>query len=102
MTKVLPEFKLVPEPQDEPAKSLTFNEWSPDFVGNRNKIGGIADYIQKMTTPKCKSCGEDMSFYGQLDSLNDCSGEFDIADCGMIYVFFCFDCNDAQAIVQSA
>jgi hypothetical protein len=39
-----------------------------------------------------------MSFYGQLDSINE---EFNIADCGLIYVFLCFDCFEAKAIVQS-
>jgi len=40
-----------------------------------------------------------MSFYGQLDSVSD---EFAIADCGMIYVFFCFGCNESYSVVQSA
>ena len=39
-----------------------------------------------------------MTFYGQLDSIND---DICIADCGMIYVFICFDCFKAISIVQS-
>ena len=39
-----------------------------------------------------------MSFYGQLDSIGD---EYDIADCGMLYVFLCFDCFEATAFVHS-
>ncbi len=39
-----------------------------------------------------------MSFYGQLDSVGD---DIVIADCGLIYVFFCFGCQCAEAVVQS-
>jgi len=39
-----------------------------------------------------------MSFYGQLDSMND---EFVLADCGIIYVFVCFDCLQTKSILQS-
>jgi len=39
-----------------------------------------------------------MSFYGQLDSLND---EFCIADTGRICVFLCFSCNEAKATVET-
>jgi len=39
-----------------------------------------------------------MTFYGQLDSIND---EFILADCGLVYVFVCFDCFSAQAFIQS-
>jgi len=36
--------------------------------------------------------------YAQLGSLND---EFVIADCGMVYVFVCFECNEVKSIIQS-
>src|SRR5260221_600456 len=39
-----------------------------------------------------------MSFYGQLDSIND---EFCIADCGMICVFICFGCNTTLSMIHS-
>jgi hypothetical protein len=39
-----------------------------------------------------------MTFYGQLDSIND---DIIIADCGMIYVFLCFDCYEVTAKIQS-
>lgn len=39
-----------------------------------------------------------MTFYGQLDSIND---DFMIADVGLIYVFFCFDCNEVSAMIDS-
>ncbi|CAN7721300.1 hypothetical protein LJR290_006098 [Variovorax sp. LjRoot290] len=39
-----------------------------------------------------------MTFYAQLDSIND---EVVLADCGMIYVFVCFDCFETKSILQS-
>lgn len=39
-----------------------------------------------------------MSFYAQLDSIND---DIILADCGMIYVFVCFDCLETTALLQS-
>ena len=39
-----------------------------------------------------------MTFYGQLDSIND---EFMIADVGIVRVFVCFDCFEAHATVES-
>ena len=40
-----------------------------------------------------------MTFYGQLDSIND---EICLADCGMIYVFVCFDCFETKSIFQTS
>ena len=39
-----------------------------------------------------------MTFYGQLDSIND---DFCLADCGLIYVFVCLDCNTVHSLIQS-
>jgi hypothetical protein len=39
-----------------------------------------------------------MTFYGQLDSIND---DITIADAGMVYVFICFEDFSAAAFVQS-
>ena len=39
-----------------------------------------------------------MTFYGQLDSIND---EFRLGDCGMVYVFVCFDCIEVTSLIQS-
>ncbi len=39
-----------------------------------------------------------MTFYGQLDSVGD---DICIADAGMVFVFLCFDCFEAAAMVQS-
>ena len=40
-----------------------------------------------------------MSFYGQLDSIND---DYVLADCGLIYVFVCFSDNEVKALLQSS
>lgn len=39
-----------------------------------------------------------MTFLAQIDSMND---EFCIADCGMVYVFICFEDNDVASFIQS-
>jgi hypothetical protein len=39
-----------------------------------------------------------MTYYGQLDSIGD---EITLADCGLLYVFVCFDDFTAAAVVQS-
>ena len=39
-----------------------------------------------------------MTFYGQLDSIND---DIVLADAGLVYVFVCFNDFEARAIVQS-
>ena len=40
-----------------------------------------------------------MTFYAQLDGIGD---EFALADCGLIYVFVCFNDFEVKAILQSA
>jgi hypothetical protein len=39
-----------------------------------------------------------MQFYGQLDSIGD---RFNLADCGIIYVFVCSDCWTTSSVLQS-
>jgi hypothetical protein len=39
-----------------------------------------------------------MTFYGQLDSINQ---DILIADAGIVMVFICFDCFEAQAVIES-
>ena len=39
-----------------------------------------------------------MTFYGQLDSIND---EYCLADVGVVSVFICFECFEATALVSS-
>jgi hypothetical protein len=94
----IPPFKLALVPLNEEAKNLEKFKWADEGVGDRNKLGGAADFLQGAEYPECDSCGGRMNFYAQLDSLND---EFIIADCGMIYVFVCFECIETKAIIQS-
>ena len=89
----IPEHKL--ELKDYCGKRF---QWASDEVGNRFKIGGIPDFIQGEDYPTCNCCKKEMTFYSQIDSLND---EFIIADCGLIYVFVCFKCNQTQSFIQS-
>src|SRR5258708_13397115 len=89
--KYLPKFKLVPEPLDEAAKSLPAFRWAPDEVGHRHQLGGEPTFLQTPEWPLCATCREPMSFYVQLDSLND---DYVLADCGLLYVFVCFSRHD--------
>ena len=94
----IPPFKLVPEPLNDEAAALPAFKWAGGDIGRRHRLGGRPDFIQSADQPKC-SCGKEMTFYAQLDSIND---EFDLADCGMIFVFVCFDCFESKAILQSS
>ena len=96
--KRIPPFKLVPEPLNEDATKLAAFKWAGGDVGKRHRIGGTPDFITETNFPACE-CGETMTFYGQLDSLND---EFVLADCGIIHVFVCFECFQTKSILSSA
>jgi hypothetical protein len=96
--KKIPPFKLIMEPLDEEAKSLESFKWADDDIGKRHQLGGEPTFIQAENFPICPDCGKQMTFYAQLDSIND---EYIIADCGMIYVFMCFDCNEVTSLIQS-
>jgi hypothetical protein len=96
--KRIPEFRLVPQPLTEEAASLPGFKFAPADVGTRHKLGGTPDFIQADEWPTCRQCRRQTSFVGQFDSVND---DFIFADCGLIYVFFCFDCMEPAAVVQS-
>lgn len=92
----IPEIKLIPNPETTEAKEAIGFKYN-DEVGNGHKLGGEPDFIQGDDDwPKC--CGSKMTFYAQLDSIGD---NYSIADCGMVYVFVCFDCFNSASIVQS-
>ncbi len=96
--KLLPEIKL--SRPSNPADDFKWagNDDRGQPVGHRNKLGGTPDWLQKgYEAPSCKACKKTMTFYGQMDSIND---NVIIADCGMIYVFICFSCYDAAAIAM--
>jgi hypothetical protein len=94
----IPPFKLALQPLNEEAQKLEKFKWAGDDIGDRNKLGGAPNFLQGDEYPICDHCKKRMDFYAQLDSLND---EFIIADCGMIYVFMCFECVETKSIIQS-
>ncbi|MBE7686613.1 DUF1963 domain-containing protein [Tenacibaculum piscium] len=77
----------------------------PENIGKRTKFGGTPEWIQNKEDIQCKSCKSEMSFVSQVDSF-DFTGEinenkeFMFGDCGMIYIFFCFDCNITKSYFQ--
>jgi uncharacterized protein YwqG len=93
----IPPFRLVPKPLNDDAANLPTFKWAGDDIGHRHQIGGKPTFIQSPEIPRC-SCEKAMTFYAQLDSIND---EFVLADCGMIYVFVCFGCFETKSILQS-
>jgi hypothetical protein len=40
-----------------------------------------------------------MTFYGQLDSIGD---NIVLADCGMVFVFICFECFTSKSVLQTS
>jgi|SRR5688572_25191365 hypothetical protein len=98
--KTIPTFKLVPEPVTDEARHLPKFRWAGKEVGTRHQLGGPpARPISDDSWPHCQDCNDRMTFYGQLDSIND---EFCIADAGLIYVFICFECNEVKAIIETS
>jgi hypothetical protein len=93
-----PEIKLKMIPETEEANTVIGYPSAPKEIGTRHKLGGEPTFIQEGDWPKCPSCHTKMSFYGQLDSVGS---DMTIADCGMVYVFICFDCYEAKAVVHS-
>lgn len=93
---MLPEVRLDLCPRSPEAKRSIGFKWNVE-AGGRCKLGGEPDWIQEPERPAC--CGSPMVFYGQLDSIGD---DFMLADCGMIFVFVCFDCYGTKSILQSA
>jgi len=95
----IPPFRLKPEPLDAEAASLRKFESAPPETGTKHQLGGEPTFLQKHHEwPNCPSCKERMTFYGQLDSIND---DIVIADCGMVYVFVCLECNESASFIQS-
>jgi hypothetical protein len=99
----LPEYEIrltrVPEGLGKTALPWPYN------LGLRSKLGGKPDWIQGEETPFCKGCREPMSFIAQIDSIDAVSSNlveqhFMIGDCGMIYVFHCFECMESGAVSQ--
>ena len=81
--------------------------------GERSKLGGMPDWDQLDETPECPNCTQEMTFVGQIDSIEHDSKtnphriyclskdqEYMFGDVGMIYVFFCFQCCQPKAVFQ--
>lgn len=96
--KKIPEFRLIPQPLDDQARSLKPFQFADGEIGERHKLGGVPQFIQEENIPACPDCNQPMTFYAQLDSIND---DFCIADCGMIYIFICFDCINVKSFIQT-
>jgi hypothetical protein len=94
----IPLIRLLPEPVDATGRKAVGFKYAGDEIGKRHQLGGTPTWIQREDVPTCAHCNQPMTFYGQLDSIGD---RYVIGDCGMIYVFFCFNCNHAEAKVQS-
>ena len=96
--KQIPAFRLVPEPLTPEAAEIEPFKWAGPEVGKRHQLGGEPAFQQSVEVPSCSSCGEPMTFYGQLDSIND---EIVLADAGLVFVFVCFDCFTSTSFIQS-
>jgi hypothetical protein len=72
----IPSFKLVAEPLDAEAAQVPPFKWAGAEVGKRHRLGGRPESLEPEAFPVC-SCRKPMTFYGQLDSIND---EFVLAD----------------------
>jgi hypothetical protein len=97
MPKRIPPFRLVAHPTTAEAEQAAGFAWAAPEVGTRHRIGGEPDELPGFNTPRC-SCGNPMTFYGQLDSIGD---DFALADVGVVQVFVCFDCFEAAAQITS-
>jgi hypothetical protein len=108
--KRLAEIRVVLERVAHGEKAVPSNV--TDHAGLLTKLGGDPDWLQGEETPTCPHCDSEMSFVGQIDSIEhdskinplrrDCLEEQDymFGDVGLIYVFFCFDCCHPEAIHQ--
>ncbi len=94
----IPPFKLIPQPLTDEAAELPGFKWASPEMGTRHRLGGEPSFIQPADYPACPDCGEAMTFYGQLDSIND---EFVLADVGLIFIFVCFGCFTTTSFIQS-
>jgi hypothetical protein len=82
-------------------------------LGIRSKLGGVPDWEQGDETPRCPHCQIEMTFIGQIDSIEHDEShnphrvdvlsddqQHMMGDVGLIYVFFCFGCLHPAAVFQ--
>jgi hypothetical protein len=94
----IPAIPLVAAPETPEARAALGFRWAPDGVGRRHQLGGTPAWLGADETPLCTGCGTPMTFYAQLDSIGD---NICLVDCGMIFVFVCFDCFSTRTVLQS-
>jgi len=95
----IPEIWLRPEPTTPEGQNALGFRWASEDVGKRHKLGGDPQWLSASDWPSCTDCRQPMTFYGQFDSIGD---DFALADCGMIYVFVCFDCFTTSSLLQTS
>jgi uncharacterized protein YwqG len=102
MAEVYPEYRVRLEPV--PAGEAAVPEQYPENLGQRTKLGGEPIWIQTEQVPECPHCQQPMAFVAQIDSIDHDGyggrGPYMFGDVGMIYVFYCNECTEAQAVVQ--
>jgi hypothetical protein len=69
--KSIPPFKLTPEPLNDEARHLPKFKWASSEIGSRHRLGGEPQFLQNEQWPSCPAGHGKMTFYGQLDSIND-------------------------------
>lgn len=116
MKKELPEIKVKLERCKPGEKAVPVPLDDTDYfglLGLRTKLGGKPDEMQPSETPVCKSCGKEMIFIAQIDSVEHWSDknplgrnplkeeqDYMFGDVGMIYVWFCFECCESKSTFQ--
>lgn len=106
---ILREYRVVLVPADEAEPQ----EQYPKNLGKRTKCGGQPDSLQRDTDEGkvCPHCSGPMHFVAQIDSFEfDYKGNphrkpyreahFMFGDVGMIYIWFCFKCGNAEASTE--
>ncbi len=93
----IPAFRLVREPLDDAADQVEPFRWAGPEVGHRHQLGGEPALLTG-DVPTCPGCARSMTFYGQLDSISD---QICLADAGIVTVWVCFDCFEAEARIES-
>ena len=54
--KIIPPFKLVPEPLNEESKKMKGFKWAEGNIGTRHQLGGDPTFIQDAESPICPEC----------------------------------------------
>lgn len=100
MPQRLPEFRMTLEPLSREAEEVIGFRWAGSEAGSRSKFGGEPEpSIESRDWPRCTHCRKPTSFVAQIDSVGD---SLLFADIGVLQVFYCFDCNEPSALLDSS